>query len=94
MPGWSHPRSEVRRALDEADRAALKVTPTTARGHSWGYIDCTDEDCADPRRRYYVNSTPRSQYDEADRIRRFIRKHGHKKPGSPRQAAPGEGGTG
>jgi hypothetical protein len=95
MPRWSHPRPEVRRALDEADVAALKVTPTTSHGHSWGYIDCTNDDCADPRRRYYVNSTPRSQYNEADRIRRFIRKHEHKKQDNPEQAAPGEGaGTG
>jgi hypothetical protein len=42
-------------------------------------------------RRYYVNSTPRSQYDEADRVRRFIRKHEHKKQDSPGQAAPEEG---
>jgi hypothetical protein len=69
----------------------LTVTPTTAHGHSWGYIDCANDDCTDPRRRYYVNSTPRSQYDEADRIRRFIRKHEHKKPESSGQVNPGGG---
>lgn len=67
----------MRDALDEAQAAGLKVEPTTAHGHSWGYIDCADADCPDPKRRYYVNSTPRNQDNEADRIRRFIRKHEH-----------------
>jgi hypothetical protein len=79
MTRWSHSRPEVRGALDEADAAGLKVEPTDTRGHSWGYIDCADPDCTNPQRRYYVNSTPKSQDAEASRIRRFIRHHQHRK---------------
>ena len=77
MPTWSHSRPEVRRALNEAKAAGLKVQPTTSHGHSWGYIDCVDPDCGNPLRRLYVNSTPQDQDNEANRIRRFIRRHEH-----------------
>jgi hypothetical protein len=79
MTGWSHSKPEVRRALDEAQSAGLVVEPTTSHGHSWGYIDCTDPDCADPKRRHYVNSTPQDQDNAATKIRRFIKRHEHKK---------------
>jgi hypothetical protein len=79
MQTWSHSRPEVRRALDEADDAGLEVVSTTSHGHSWGYIDCVHPDCPDPKRRYYVRSTPRSQDDEGNRIRRFINRHQHRK---------------
>jgi len=80
MPGrWSHRQPDVRHALDEAAKAGLRVKDTPGHhGHSWGYIDCTDLDCTNPIKRYYVDSTPESQSDEANRIRRFIRKHQHK----------------
>jgi hypothetical protein len=80
---WSHRQPKVRDALDDADAATgLEVTDTPgSHGHSWGYVDCTYPDCTQPMRRYYVNSTPRSQDDEAARIRRFIRKHEHKEEG-------------
>ena len=79
MTRWSHSRHEIRRVLDEADAVGLKVEPTETRGHSWGYIDCVHPDCPNPQRRYYVNSTPRDQDVEADKIRRFIRRHEHRK---------------
>jgi hypothetical protein len=72
MPTWSHSKPEVRRALSEAHAAGLKVVPTTAHGHSWGYIDCTE--CSG---RLYVNSTPANQDNHATKIRRFIQKHEH-----------------
>jgi hypothetical protein len=76
---WTHTQPEVRKALDDAVSAGLTVKDTPgSHGHSWGYIDCAFPDCMNPLRRYYVNSTPRSQYDEASRIRRFIRKHEHR----------------
>jgi hypothetical protein len=79
MPGWSHRQAEVRRALDDAVEAKLTVRDTPgSHGHSWGYIDCTSLDCTVPARRLYVNSTPQSQGNEANKIRRFIRKHEHK----------------
>lgn len=53
------------------------MVPTTAHGHSWGYIDCADADCTNPVRRFYVHSTPQNQDNHADRIRGFIRKHQH-----------------
>jgi len=78
MTRWSHSQAKVRSALDEADSAQLQVKPTPgSHGHSWGYIDCTFADCTNPVRRYYVDSTPRNQDDEAAKIRRFIRKHSH-----------------
>jgi hypothetical protein len=98
MPRWTHSRPEVRRALDEANAAGLMVVPTTSHGHSWGYVDCTDPDCRDPlRRRLYVHSTPRNQDNEANAIRRFIRRHEHEgsvqPPSAPSSAArrPDEG---
>ena len=47
-----HPKKQIRAALDQADTARFKVSPTTAHGHSWGYIDCLN--CAG---RFYVWST-------------------------------------
>lgn len=44
-----------------------------------GYIDCVHPDCTEPQRRLYVSSTPRDQDNEASKIRRFIRRHQHKK---------------
>lgn len=88
VPRWSHSKPEVRRALDEASAAGLKVEPTPdSHGHSWGYIDCTDLDCGLPRRRFYVNSTPGSPSNHANDIRRFMKRHQHKKGtgGRPRQ---------
>jgi hypothetical protein len=82
MQRWSHPRSQVRRALGEADSAGLKVVPTKAHGHSWGYIDCPN--CEG---RFWVWSTPRNADDHASDIRRFIHKHRH--PDGRKQAAPG-----
>lgn len=79
MPSWSHSKPEVRSALDEAAMAEMKVEPTETRGHSWGYLDCVHPDCSDPRRRYYVNSTPKNQHDEASKIPRFVRRHQHRK---------------
>lgn len=79
MTRWSHSKPEIRGALDEADAAGLKVEPTETRGHSWGYIDCVHPDCTEPQRRLYVSSTPRDQDNEASKIRRFIRRHQHKK---------------
>src|SRR5215467_7158963 len=78
MSRWSHRQAEVRSALDEAVLSGLRVkdTPGTHR-HSWGYIDCTNADCAVQPRRYYVDSTPQNQGNEANRIRRFIRRHEH-----------------
>jgi len=38
-----------------------------------------DPDCTNPVRRYYVDSTPRNQDDEAAKIRRFVRKHEHRR---------------
>jgi len=71
MPRWSHSKSEVRGALDEADSAGFAVVATMARGHSWGYIDCPKCD-----RRLYVHSTPKSAGNHAKQIRRFLR-HPH-----------------
>jgi hypothetical protein len=88
MTRWTHSQPEVRRALDDAATAGLKVQDTPgSHGHSWGYIDCTDSDCTKPMRRKYVNSTPQDQHDEASKIRRFIRKHDHKE-GRKKQADP------
>jgi hypothetical protein len=77
MTRWSHSKPEIRKALDDADAAGLKVEPTAAHGHTWGYIDCVHPDCADPQRRLYVNSTPKDQDNEASKIRRFVRRHQH-----------------
>jgi hypothetical protein len=74
MTRWSHRQAEVRRALHEAASLRLRIKDTPgSHGHSWGYIDCTNADCAVQPRRYYVNSTPQSQGNEASKIRRFIR---------------------
>jgi hypothetical protein len=79
MPGWSHSKPEVRRALDEAAGVGLTVVATPNRhGHSWGYIACTHPDCPPRMRRMYVHSTPASQDNHARDIRRFIRRHEHK----------------
>jgi len=79
MPRWSHSQAKVRSALDDAAAAGLRVMDTPgSHGHSWGYIDCVYADCTNQVRRYYVDSTPRNQDDEASKIRRFIRKHEHK----------------
>jgi hypothetical protein len=94
MTRWSHSRPAVRRALNEAAEAALKVTPTTSHGHSWGYIDCVDPDCTEPKRRHYVNSTPNDEGNAANGIRRFIRKHEHKKGSEPESTGPGGDGAG
>lgn len=72
MTRWSHSKKQIRAALDEADAAGLKVAPTAAHGHSWGYIDCTD--CAG---RFWVWSTPQNPDNHASDIRRFIQKHRH-----------------
>jgi hypothetical protein len=65
--------------LDEAASLGLRIKDTPgSHGHSWGYIDCTNADCAAQPRRYYVNSTPQSPGNEANKIRRFIRQHEHK----------------
>ncbi|MBO0809630.1 MAG: hypothetical protein J2P32_15150, partial [Actinobacteria bacterium] len=74
---WSHPRPEIRRALDEADAAGLKIEPTAAHGHSWGYIDCSCERCDREVRRFYVHSTPRDQDNHARKIRKFVARHRH-----------------
>lgn len=80
MTRWTHRQPGVRQALDEAAAAKLSVKDTPgAHGHSWGYIDCVDLDCAERMRRLYVSSTPRNEHDEVSKIRRFIRKHEHKK---------------
>jgi hypothetical protein len=80
MTEWSHSRPEIRRALNEAEAAGLRVEPTPgSHGHSWGYVDCVHPDCANPLRRLYVNSTPQDQDNEANKIRRFIRRHQHRK---------------
>ncbi len=68
MPRWSHSKSDVRDALNEADSAGFTVVPTTAHGHSWGYIDCPKCD-----QRLYVNSTPKNAGNHAKQIRRFLR---------------------
>ena len=76
---WSHRQAAVREALDEAVVAGLRVKDTPGHhGHRWGYIDCADLDCVDPMTRFYVNSTPTSAGNEANRIRRFVRRHQHK----------------
>jgi hypothetical protein len=73
MAKWSHPKPDVRRALDDADAASFAVVPTPdAHGHSWGYIDCPKCD-----QRFYVHSTPKSAGNHAKRIREFIRRHHH-----------------
>jgi hypothetical protein len=70
----------VRQALNEAVAAGLRVKDTPgSHGHSWGYIDCTYADCTDPQRRLYVNSSPGRPGNWANKIRRFIKRHEHKK---------------
>jgi hypothetical protein len=73
---WSHSKKQIRGALDEALAVGLKVLPTTARGHSWGYIDCLD--CTG---RFYVWSTPKSADVHARQIRQFIKRHSHPEEG-------------
>ena len=68
----AHGEKEVRSALGEADTVGLKVVPTKAHGHSWGYIDCPK--CPG---RLYVWSSPRSPGNHARDIRRFIELHQH-----------------
>jgi hypothetical protein len=92
VPRWSHRQPEVRKALDEAAQAGLRVKDTPGHhGHSWGYVDCTNPDCIDPVRRYYVNSTPQNEGNEAARLRRFIKRHQHK---DKRGATPDVGRSG
>lgn len=75
MPNWSHSKKQVRKALDEVDPADFKVMPTAdAHGHSWGYIDCLYEAC---KGRFYIWSTPEDEDRHANKIRRFIQRHGH-----------------
>jgi hypothetical protein len=62
---WSHSQKQIRGGLDDAAAAGFKVDPTTAHGHSWGYIDCPN--CAG---RFYVWSTPASADRHARQIRR------------------------
>jgi hypothetical protein len=35
MPTWSHPKKEVRYALNEAVTAGFLVKESDGRGHSW-----------------------------------------------------------
>ncbi len=67
-----HPKKQIREACDDANVAGFKVSPTTAHGHSWGYIDCPN--CAG---RFYVWSTPASADVHAKQIRRFVQRHSH-----------------
>jgi len=40
VTSWSHPRKQVRRALDDAVAARLKVIPAAPRAHRWGRVEC------------------------------------------------------
>lgn len=79
MARWSHPRQQIREALDEAHRsrdddgqARFEVNDTSRHGHGWGYILCLT--C---KQRFPVWSTPRNADNHANQIRRFMRRHHH-----------------
>jgi hypothetical protein len=74
MPNWSHSKKEVRKALSEAAAAGFLIKESSGHGHCWGHVYCTHPGCS---QRQSVWSTPASQDDHADQIRRFIRRHGH-----------------
>lgn len=59
---------EVRKAIDDAERAGLSIV--RACGHTWGYIACS---CG---QRIPVYSTGKAPEYGAKLIRRFIDKHG------------------
>lgn len=73
MTRGTHPKADVRTALDNASAAGLHVVATPDKhGHSWGYIDCPECD-----QRFYVNSTPKNTGNHAKQIYRFVRRHEH-----------------
>lgn len=68
---WSHSKSQVRKALDEADdKVGFNVVDSSSQGHSWGYVLC--EGCG---QKLFVWSTPRSADNHANQIRRFLANH-------------------
>jgi hypothetical protein len=69
---WSHSRNQVRKALDEANKAGFDVEDTSRHGHSWGYVRCRK--CG---QKFSVWSTPRSADNHAKQIRHFITRHSH-----------------
>jgi len=72
VTSWSHPRKQVRGALDDAVAARLKVIPANPRAHRWGRVEFPA--CGD---HVSVWSTPRKADDHAKDIRRFIQRHLH-----------------
>jgi hypothetical protein len=79
MTRWSHPKKQVRHALDEADRVrdengnrCFDVEDTSASGHGWGYVLCRS--CS---QKFPVWSTPKNADNHANQIGRFIRRHNH-----------------
>lgn len=85
MSKWSHPKSQVRKVLDEADgRAGFDVVDTSSHGHSWGYVRC--EECG---QKCSVWSTPKNADNHASQIRRFLMNH--RCPTKDAVAGEGEG---
>jgi hypothetical protein len=72
MTRWSHPKKQIRDALDEADAADFDVQDTSSRGHGWGYIMCPAD-----KQRMSVWSTPRDADVHAMQIRKFLIRHRH-----------------
>lgn len=74
MARWAHPKKDIREALrDVAAADGLDIEDTSAHGHSWGRIRCTQ--CGQT---FSVWSTPKSATTHAKQIRQFARRHGHK----------------
>jgi hypothetical protein len=72
MTRWSHPKKQIRDALDGADAAGFDVEDTSGHGHGWGYVMCTLD-----KQRMSVWSTPKNADNHAKQIRHFISRHSH-----------------
>lgn len=79
MASGTHPRKEVRKALKELRAAGWTIkTAVGGHAHRWGTVTCPHQHpdgsgeatcCV-----RVIYGTPHNQYDEANRLRRALRK--------------------
>lgn len=79
MARGTHPKKEVRRAIKEL-RAAGWTIEVAVGGHThrWGTATCPHQHPSSPGRPSscvrFIYGTPHNQYNEANRLRRALRK--------------------
>ena len=79
MAGGTHPKKEVRRAIKELRAAGWTIEVAVGgHAHRWGTATCPHQhpDGSDTVSRCvrFIYGTPHNQYDEADRLRRALRR--------------------